>query len=73
MAEDNGNVTVRVAQVVHDLLQRKSFVRLVWPDDDRRLHLPIPFGTEMAQAHAAAEEALREHERNIGRTFVGEE
>jgi hypothetical protein len=70
MAEDLGDVTVRVANVSHDLLTKKSYVKLVWPSDDRRLHLPIPFGTELEGVHAAAQHALREHERNIAKTSV---
>ena len=66
-------VTVKLAQVVHDLAEKKSFVKLVWPEGDRRLHLPIPFGTELESAHAAAEEALRKHERDIRVTSVAGE
>jgi hypothetical protein len=65
--------TVKLAQVVHDLVAKRSFVKLVWPEDDRRLHLPIPFGTELEAAHAAAEEALRAHERDIHTTSVAVE
>ena len=69
----NGSTQVTVAQLVHDLQTERSFVKLVWPVDDRRLHLPIPYGTELAQAHAAAEEALRKHEADIHTTFVKSE
>ena len=73
MNAHQNTVTVKVAQVVHDLVAKKSFVKLVWPEDDRRLHLPIPFGTELEGAHAAAEEALRSHERDIHKTSVAVE
>ena len=70
MSAQEKTVTVKLAQVVHDLVTKRSFVKLVWPEDDRRLNLPIPFGTELKGAHAAAEEALRMHERDIHTTSV---
>jgi hypothetical protein len=70
METDRKAVRVKLAQVVHDLVAKKSFVKLVWTEDDRRLHLPIPFGTELEGVHAAAEEALRQHERDIHTTSV---
>ena len=73
MDEQQKTVTVKLAQVVHDLVEKKSVAKLVWPEGDRRLFLPIPFGTELRDAHAAAEEALRTHERSIHITSVAEE
>jgi hypothetical protein len=66
-------VKFTLSQVVHDLVKKKSFATLLWPDDDRRLILPIPFGTELGAAHAAAEAALRKHEHDIHTTSVGAE
>ena len=71
MSGDEGAVEVRVSEVIHDLPGKRSLVTLTWPEHtERKLRLPIPFGTELDQVHAEAERALRAHEASIRKTSV---
>lgn len=49
-----------VTHLSHDFQAKKSFVSFVWSDDpSKRLGLEVPFGTSIAEAEAAAVNAVR--------------
>jgi len=57
---------VTITQVVHDLQARASFVTLVWDGrPDKRLGLPIPFGTKLEDIESEAHKALRAFESEL--------
>ena len=51
--------TVTVTQIIHDLRSRTSYVTVVWNDrQEKKLGLPIPFGTRIEDIAAETARAL---------------
>jgi hypothetical protein len=51
---------ITITQVIHDLQARASYVTLVWDGrPDKRLGLPIPFGTTLEDIESEAQKALQ--------------
>jgi hypothetical protein len=51
---------IAITQVVHDLQARASYVTLVWDGrPEKRLGLPIPFGTKLEDIESEAQKAIQ--------------
>jgi hypothetical protein len=51
---------ITITQVVHDLQARASYVTLVWDGrPEKRLGLPIPFGTKLEDIESEAQKAIQ--------------
>ena len=47
--------------VTHDLAKKVTYVTLTWPGEpEKKLGLPIPFGTKLDDVAAAAEKTLHD-------------
>jgi hypothetical protein len=52
---------VTIASLAHDLMKRQSIVTLIWGDgSERRIALPVPYGTTLHDIHQEAEAAVRQ-------------
>lgn len=59
MAQNESGVVV-VAALAHDLVRKRSLVKLVWESDpEKRVALPVPFGCSLEALRDEAEKALR--------------
>jgi len=51
---------ITITQVIHDLQARASYVTFVWDGrPEKRLGLPIPFGTKLEDIETEAQKALQ--------------
>ena len=63
--------SVAVVALTHDLVQKRSFVTVVWESEkDKRLVLPVPFGCAIEHARGEAEKAIRDLAVEIGSISV---
>ncbi len=51
---------ITIVNLVHDIQHKRSIVTLVWDEPDKRIALPVPYGTSLADIHDAAEKSVRE-------------
>jgi hypothetical protein len=66
MAEKKKASTVIVSQVVHDLRARKSYATVIWKDhEEKKLGLPIPFGTKIEDVEVETERAIESFQAEI--------
>ena len=62
---------VTVSQVIHDLQARASYVTLVWDGrPDKKLGLPIPFGTKIEDVHNEAAKAIKAFQSELATATV---
>ncbi|MFC5066488.1 hypothetical protein [Flaviflagellibacter deserti] len=53
-------MSIKITALTHDLLVKKSFVRLVWENDpNQSLGLEVPFGCGLEELSGEAERAVR--------------
>lgn len=68
MARGSG---VTVGQVIHDLQARASYVTLVWDGQpDKKLGLPIPFGTKIEDVQNEAAKAIKAFQDELATVTV---
>jgi hypothetical protein len=62
---------VTIASLAHDMLKRKSIVTLIWGDgSERRIALPVPYGTPLDQIHHEAKAAVRQFATELAGTPI---
>jgi hypothetical protein len=62
---------VTIASLAHDVAKRKSIVTLIWGDgSERRIALPIPYGTTLDNLHREAEAAVRQFAAELAGTPI---
>ena len=60
-----------VTQVIHDLQARASYVTFVWDGrPDKKLGLPIPFGTKLEDIESEAQKAVQAFTSELASTSV---
>jgi hypothetical protein len=60
-SEAGKSESITIASLVHDVAKRLSIVTLIWGDgSERRIGLPVPFGTSLDDLHREAESAVRQ-------------
>lgn len=65
-----GDEEVTIISLVHDILNKRSIVTLAWNEPDKRLALPVPYGTPLDQIYVEAQEAVREFADRFGRVQI---
>ena len=71
LAQASNPETVKIASLVHDIATRKSIVTLIWGDgSERRIALPVPYGTSLDQVHREAQTAVRKFAAELAGTAI---
>jgi hypothetical protein len=62
---------VTIASLAHDLVKRQSIVTLIWGDgSERRIALPVPYGTTLDDIHREAEATVRQFATELAGTPI---
>jgi hypothetical protein len=51
--------SITIVNLAHDIRQRRSIVTLVWDQPDKRIALPVPYGTSLDDLYGEAEKAVK--------------
>jgi len=71
MAAKKDKAKITVAQIIHDLRSRKSYVTVIWKDqEEKKLGLPIPFGTKIEDIEAATHKAIEAFQKELGQVSI---
>ncbi|GAC1340582.1 MAG: hypothetical protein NVSMB26_28640 [Beijerinckiaceae bacterium] len=70
-AQASKSEAITIANLAHDLVKRKSIVTLIWGDgSERRIALPVPYGTTLDHIHIEAEVAVRQFAAELAGTPI---
>jgi hypothetical protein len=62
---------ITIFTLAHDLVKKRSIVTLIWGDgSERRIALPVPYGTTLASIHGEAENAVRQFAAELADTPI---